>query len=223
MKSKTNLVDKAYAAIKSRIITYQLKPGAVLSIDNLSKSLEMSQTPIREALNRLNQEHFVERYGSKGYMASSLDTIQIEHLYEMRIILEVPAIRLAASHISEEGLAELSNILTRVEFLIKEQRRAEILKLEREFHLVILKHSGNSVLYDVGESILDRVSRVQNINALTSDRFFTVQESHSKIYLALKSRSLNEAVKAMEEHLISAKEYVLARLNDDDDILCKLL
>ncbi len=61
------------------------------------------------------------------------------------------------------------------------------------------------------------------INMLTSDRFMTAQDAHSKILSALKKRDEEEAAKVMEKHLINAKEYVLARLNDDDDILCKLI
>lgn len=220
---KTNFADKAHTAIKNLIITYQLKPGTTLSFDKLSSSLDMSQTPIREALSRLWQEHFVEHQGAKGYVVGTLDAVQIEELYELRIILEVPAIRQTARLIEDKGLAELEEILQTVKSLIGEQRRAEIIKLDREFHAAILKQSGNSLLDEIGENILDRVYRVQNLNVLTSDRLFTAQEHHTEIFEALQKKDEKEAAGLMENHLISAKEYVLSRLKNDDDILCKLL
>ena len=178
---KSNFVDKAHAAIKKRIITYQLKPGTALSFEKLSQSLQMSQTPIREALSRLSQEHFVERLGAKGYMVSTLNAVQIEELYELRIILEVPATRLAARLIETTALSTLSGMLQTVETLAAEHRRADIIELDRDFHIVILKQSGNNLLCEIGESILDRVYRVQNLNVLTSDRLFVAHEHHTEI------------------------------------------
>jgi DNA-binding GntR family transcriptional regulator len=183
----------------------------------------MSQTPIREALSRLSQEHFVERQGVKGYAVSTLDEDQIEELYEMRIILEVPAIRQTARLVDDEGMAMLDQMMDTVKSLIGEHRRAEIIVLDRDFHVAILKKSRNRLLCEIGENILDRVQRVQNLNVLTSDRLFTAHEHHKKICKALRKRDEIEAAGLMEDHLVSAKEFVLSRLKDDDDILGKLL
>ena len=221
--SKTNFVDKAHAVIKKHIITYRFKPGTALSFEKLSNSLQMSQTPIREALSRLSQEHFVERQGAKGYVVSTLDAVQIEEIYDLRIILEVPAICQATRLITEESLCEIWEMLERVETLIGEQQRADIIELDTAFHVAILKESGNSLLREIGENILDRVYRVQNLNVLTSGRLHVAHEHHMEIFKALRNRDEKEAAELMEKHLISAKEYVLTRLKDDDDILGKLL
>jgi DNA-binding GntR family transcriptional regulator len=221
--SKANFAEKAHKEIKNLIITYQLKPGSALSFDKLSTTLDMSQTPIREALSRLGQERFVERQGAKGYVVSTLDAGQIEELYDLRIILEVPAIRQTARIIEENGLAELGEILDNVKSLIGEHRRTEIIEMDREFHAAVLKQSGNSLLTEIGENILDRVHRVQNLNVLTSDRLFTAQEHHLEIFEALREKDKEAAAGLMENHLISAKEFVLSRLKNDDDILCTLL
>jgi DNA-binding GntR family transcriptional regulator len=220
---KTNLVDKAHRAIKQLIITYQLKPGTTLSFDKLSNSLDMSQTPIREAMGRLWQEQFVERQGAKGYVVSSLDAVQIGEIYDLRIIIEVPAIRLATRLLDDKGLSGLAEMLQTVKSLAGEQRRAEIIELDRAFHAVILKQSGNRLLSEIGENILDRAYRVQNLNVLTSDRLFTVHEHHMEIFEALKKKDEKAAAGLMENHLVSAREFVLSRLKNDDDILCKLL
>ncbi len=221
--SKTNFVDKAHAVIKKHIITYRLKPGTTLSFEKLSNALQMSQTPIREALSRLSQEHFVARQGAKGYVVSTLDAVQIEELYDLRIILEVPAICRATRLITEAGLSDIGDMLERVESLMGEQQRVDIIELDTAFHAAILKESGNSLLREIGENILDRVYRVQNLNVLTSDRLHTAHEHHMQIFKALRKKDERRAAELMEKHLISAKEYVLSRLKDDDDILGKLL
>ena len=156
---KVNFADKAYQVLKHHIITYQLKPGATLSFSQLSRSLDMSQTPIREALSRLLQERFVAHQG-KAFVVSTLDSIQIEELYEMRIILEVPAIRRAACLIEEKSLKELEEILQAVKSLDSEQRRSEIIELDFKFHATILRQGGNRLLGDIGKNILDHVNRL---------------------------------------------------------------
>lgn len=221
--AKINFADKAYKTIKNHIITYQLKPGTTLTFDKLSSSLNMSQTPIREALSRLWQEHFVERQDAKGYVVSSLDATQVKELYDLRIILEVPGIRQAVRLIGNNGLSELKELLQRVKTLIGAQQRAEIIELDRQFHSILLKHSGNRVLREMGEYILDRVYRVQNLNILTSDRLFTAHKHHEEIFIALQKKNEKEAADLMENHLVSAKKYILTRLQDEDDILIKLV
>ena len=221
--AKINFADKAYKTIKNHIITYQLKPGTTLTFDKLSSSLNMSQTPIREALSRLWQEHFVERENAKGYVVSSLNATQVKELYDLRIILEVPGIRQAIRLIGNKGLSELKALLQRVKTLIDAQQRGDVIELDRQFHAIILKHSGNTILREMGENILDRVYRVQNLNILTSDRLFTAHKHHEEIFKALWKKDEKEAVDLMEKHLVSAKEYILSRLQDEDDILIKLL
>lgn len=223
MAAKINLVDKAYKEIKHRIITYQFKPGAALTFDRLSEALKMSQTPIREALSRLWIEHFVERQGAKGYVVSSLNATQIDELYELRMILEVSGIRRAAHHVDKHFLSGLKNILEAAEALMKEGRRAEIIALDRDFHVAVLKQSRNKLLSELGENILDRVYRVQNLDVLTSDRLWIAHGHHTEIFSVLQQEDAHQAAQLMQDHLISAREHVLSRLANDDDILRQLL
>jgi len=171
----------------------------------------------------LCQERFVERQGAKGYGVSTLDPVQIEELYQLRIILEVPAVRQAAGLIDDNGLSALGEMLQIVPSLIDAQRRVEIIQLDKEFHVAILKQSGNRLLCEIGENILDRVHRVQNLNVLTSDRLFTAHEHHKDIFEALGKKDEKAVAELMENHLASAREYVLSRLKNNDDILGRLL
>ena len=155
--------------------------------------------------------------------AAAIGSSVAAELYDLRIILEVPAIRQAARRIDDEGLAVLEDMMDTVKSMIGEHRRAEIIELDRDFHVALLKQSRNRLLCEIGENILDRVYRVQNLNVLTSDRLFTAHEHHEKICGALRKRDENEAAGLMEDHLVSAREFVLSRLKDDDDILNKLL
>jgi DNA-binding GntR family transcriptional regulator len=221
--SKKDLANKAYRAIKDGIIRYRLKPGSSLRFGDLSKALQMSQTPIREALSRLQQEHFVQPDSVKGYVVSTFDLQEVEELYDLRIILEVPTVRMAVRQMIETDRGELYDILQKVRSLITTGHKMETIELDKQFHATILKKSGNRLLSEIGENILDRVIRIQNLNVLTSDRLFVAHQHHEEIFNAIQEGDAEKAATLMERHLTSAKEYIMSRLRNDNDIMSKLL
>ena len=85
---RKNLVDQVYLAIRKGIATGELLPGWQLKIDSLSSELEVSSTPIREALRRLEHERWIEVIPYRGAFVRPIDATEIEELYEIREILE---------------------------------------------------------------------------------------------------------------------------------------
>ena len=106
---KRTLADEAYTELKSRIMRSELAPGAKLSIDGLAKQLAFSQTPIREALARLESEGLLARRPLSGYTVEPLlSAAEFADLFEIRMMLEPRAARRAA----ERGLLEVPSELT---------------------------------------------------------------------------------------------------------------
>ena len=106
---KRTLADEAYTELKSRIMRSELAPGAKLSIDGLAKQLAFSQTPIREALARLESEGLLARRPLSGYTVEPLlSAAEFADLFEIRMMLEPRAARRAA----ERGLLEVPGELT---------------------------------------------------------------------------------------------------------------
>lgn len=98
---KRTLADEAYTELKSRIMRSELVPGAKLSIDGLAKQLAFSQTPIREALARLESEGLLARRPLSGYTVEPLlSAAEFDDLFEIRMLLEPRAAKRAA----ERGL-----------------------------------------------------------------------------------------------------------------------
>ncbi len=221
--AKKYLTDRAYAAIKDWIIRYDLKPGAHLRFDGLTAALDMSQTPIREALSKLEQERFVERHPKKGYVVRSLTLQEVEDIYDLRIALEVLAAQQAAVRMTAADQDRLADILHRAAGVITAGDRAQTLELERKFHAVIMEASGNKLLSETGRGILDRIWIIQNINILTSDRLNVAHGQHLEILAALQEKNPDQAGALMRNHLSSAKEFVIARMRDTNDVLAKVV
>jgi len=220
---KASLADKAHHQIKEWIVRYHIKPGSRIRVKDLSQALSMSQTPVREALSMLEREHFIERRPNQGYRVGSLDLQRVEDLYNVRIILEELAASEAATRIGKTGLKRLAGILMEVEGILKTESKQRILELEQDFHSRILEASGNQPLFEMGQAVLDRIWIVQNINLLTTDQLDEAHPQHMKIFKAIQKGDAVKAAALMKKHLTLAKEYILSRLQSEDDVLSKMM
>lgn len=220
---KDSLTDRAYKEIKNWIIHYKLKPGVQLRIDDLSTALSMSQTPIREALSKLEHEHLADRHPQKGYVVRALNLKDVSDIYDLRMALEVVAAEEAATRMADADRKRLSHLLEEVDILIKKAEKAKVLALEQEFHMTIMEATGNWFLTEILGSIFDRIWMIQNVNILTSDHLIDAHKQHMEIYKALEKADPLKSAALMKKHLKFTKKFVLSRLQDSNDVLAKLI
>ena len=147
---KSSLTDKAHHQIKEWIVRYHLKPGARLHVGDLAHALQMSQTPVREALSMLEKEHLIEREPQKGFRVSTLNIQGVEDLYDLRIALEVLAARQAAPAHERRRPQPRRASSGRSGRRMKNGDKQRMLELEQDFHLIILDASGNKPLAEMG-------------------------------------------------------------------------
>src|ERR1051326_1205838 len=103
------LVEDVYEAIFNKLMALEIAPGARITVDGLVRELEVSQTPIREALGRLEGEGLVVKTHLVGYSAAPQITRRhFDELYEMRLLLEPDAARVAARRINEDNMRKLT-------------------------------------------------------------------------------------------------------------------
>lgn len=106
----TSVVEGVYDSIYHRLMSLDIAPGARIPIDVLARELGVSQTPIREALSRLEREGLVRKEHLIGYSAAPQWTRkQFEDLYAFRLLIEPEAARLAAANMTPEALQQLEN------------------------------------------------------------------------------------------------------------------
>src|SRR3954452_6582429 len=88
LPAEMSLSDRAYAAIRDRLITLEIPPGAVINEEALMHSLKMGRTPIREAIKRLALEKLIVIYPRRGTVAAHVDITDLARIAEVRIPLE---------------------------------------------------------------------------------------------------------------------------------------
>jgi DNA-binding GntR family transcriptional regulator len=149
-----SLAGSVYDAIFAQLMSLQIPPGARITVDNLVRELNVSHTPIREALGRLEGEGLVLRAHLVGYRAApQVSRDRFDELYELRLMLEPEAAAKAAERIDAAGLKaleQLAGVMAKTNDGADERLRySDFARQDAEFHDKILDIAGNGLMRDV--------------------------------------------------------------------------
>jgi len=204
--SYLSLKDRVYQNVKFKIIIGTLKPGTRLPEEELSKAMNISRAPIREAFNRLEKEGFVTVIPRKGAAVSKVTAQAIEDLFEIRETLESLAIKKSIGKISIKELEEVGNGLKK--FINKSTNTTEnciqYLALDKKFHDLLSQNCGNKKLIDLLANLQEQIHWLRNIS-LKRITFAGSVGEHLAIIEALQKKDEKLILKALLQHLERAK------------------
>jgi len=144
------LADRAYLAVRDRLITLQIRPGEPIDDSQIASDLGVGRTPVREALKRLEDDRLVIAYPRRGTFATSVDITDLAHINEIRLQLEPLAARRAAERASTAERDEMQELASRVlatDGLAVDP--TELIRLDLAVHRVIYRAAGNPYMEDV--------------------------------------------------------------------------
>ena len=201
--------QQAYEYIKEEILTLRLPPHGRLNAIELSTRLELSRTPVREALTRLEQEGLADREpGGGGFRVHGLTLKEILDTYKVREALEVEAAHEALPHITGEFLEELAKILRASEALMSLSTYTRFIIGNRRFHAALVKASGNAMLEQLMAPIADRVRLVGAMLVRgRAARLKEVLDENLAILAALRTRDAQKIEEAVRAHVRLARDH----------------
>ena len=208
-----SLKDKVYQNIKFQIIRGFLKPGTRLLEEELSKAMNISRAPIREAFNRLEKDGFVTVIPRKGAAVSNITTQMIEDIFEIREALELLAVKNSIGKISVEKLEKVGNDFKK--FINKStntENRIRYLALDKKFHDLLSQNCGNKKLIELLANLQEQIHWLRNIS-LKRITFAGSVKEHLAIIEALKKNDEKLIIKALLQHLERARESSLMEIN----------
>ncbi|HTH78076.1 MAG TPA: GntR family transcriptional regulator [Ramlibacter sp.] len=191
--------DEIYDRVKEMAARFEFRPNERINEIELSRSLSVSRTPLREVLNRLMVEGFLTREQNKGFIGRALDPKEILSLYEFRRGIETSTLALACDRATDDQIAELEQF-TRESIDVKEDESAtRLVALDEEFHLRIARLTANP---EYERALLNINSRIHYIRwvDMQQRRSFT-QAEHMAIVRALKRRALVDANDLLVRHI----------------------
>ncbi len=210
-----SLAERAYDEIRRMIIRLDLAPGDVVREADLQASLEMSRTPIREALQRLARDHFVSVIPRRGMFVSAIQFDELSMLYETRAIMEPYAARLATRRGTPDDWDEMAEVL--VETALPGKQPGELLELDRRCHEIIWRASGNRFLTDTLDTLYAQSDRLWHMYLADVHDMGHAVDEHASIHAALVAGDADLVARLVEAHVNSfdaqVKAAVTARLH----------
>lgn len=204
-----SLAQQAYTTLKRDIISCKLRPGDIVVESELAVAYGMSKTPIREALNLLRNEGFVQVLARRGTLIKPIDVQDVQHTFFLRMLLEPEAAALAATRATGEQLKRLTELSSPP----PAERpgtptQSDRLLRNRLFHVALAEASGIPRLIAIIGSLHEEVERFYNSERLRASGDPTGEHHHTILEAVVtgdaeRARSLmTESIKASRQHLI---------------------
>jgi DNA-binding GntR family transcriptional regulator len=194
------LSDKAYELIRHRIITLELPPQSPIDEGELMSELGLGRTPIREALQRLAAENLVSIIPRRGMFVADISLIDLQKVFELRMVLEGFCARLATERATEDQLAKMDALVAELDSLTENDSR-RLMSIDERFHELLYQSADNEFL----ESSLRRLHALSfRIWHLVLERLGSVRgamEQHVDITEAIRARDAVRAERLLRQHV----------------------
>ena len=203
-KPHGNLAQTVYERIKADIFEFRLAPGTRFSENEIAQRVGVSRTPVREALYRLAQEAFLEVHAKSGWSVGALDFDRFDQLYDVRLILELAALRKLCEGVPSDELSALKR-----EWLVSARARLSdgktVAALDERFHATLVAATGNSELTRIYADIAQRIRIVRRLDFTQPERIERTYEEHGEILRAVLTRKPEQASMLLKAHIEASK------------------
>jgi DNA-binding GntR family transcriptional regulator len=206
------LRDQIYPLVRGLILSGVIRPGEVIDEKAIAAQLDVSRTPVREAVKRLSDEHLVDVVAQSGTRASRMDRKAIEESFLIRRALEMESAAQAAQHMSQEHADRLHDILARHERAVEKRQFAEAIAQDDAFHHAITEISDLPRVWSTIEISKAQLDRCRHMMLPRAGQAEATLEQHREIIRGLNSRDPAKAAAAMKAHLDAAYRSTVAVL-----------
>jgi DNA-binding GntR family transcriptional regulator len=209
----TNINEKVYELIKSRVICRDYPPGHQISIRKLQDEIGVSNSPIINALFRLSGEGLVDITSRKGTYVKDITEKDIDEIEELRIILECGAIDIIGRTITDEQVEHLKQQYEETLVADKKFDYTKFMEKDSRFHLEIVKLTNNQRLIDTYKRLNAHihVARFEYAKQRKTPLPWTHRD-HLEILNALKQRDPEKAKKAIVDHRVKSRDAFLGKI-----------
>lgn len=207
------LRDQIYPLVRGLILSGIIRPGEVIDEKAIAAQLDVSRTPVREAVMRLSDERLVDVVAQSGTRAARMDRKAIEESFLIRRALEMESAAQAAVHMAQDHADRLHDILARHERAVEKRQYAEAIARDDEFHRAITEISDLPRLWSTIEISKAQLDRCRHMMLPRAGQAEATLEQHREIIRGLNSRDPARAAAAMKAHLDAAWRSTIAVLD----------
>jgi DNA-binding GntR family transcriptional regulator len=207
-----SLRGKIYSTLRENILSGKYFAGESLIEKRLAEELNVSRTPIREAIRQLELEGLVESIPNKGATVKGISKKDMEDIYRIRMVLEGLAARWAIEQITDEEIKKLTEAYDLMEFYTGKEDINAISKLNTEFHDVIYAATKSTVLQHILKDFQIYVKWARHESLSSLGRKETALKEHYDILKAFKERNSENAEKYLIIHVENSSKHIKNKL-----------
>jgi DNA-binding GntR family transcriptional regulator len=204
------IAERAYAELRSRIVTLRLPPGTLLREDELMRELGIGRTPLREAVKRLALENLVAVQPRSGTFVTGVDAADIIHISEIRAELEAQAAELAARRMEPELRSRAEAMVEQLRALERAADPDELMRLDESIHRLIWDGSHNPYLIDTLERYFQLSLRVWYVVLDRVPGLGASVVDQRRLLEAVLDRDPDRARSLMREHVLAFEREITA-------------
>ena len=217
-KVKVNTISQqVYSILKKEIVSGTYVPGERLQEVELSKKLEVSRSPIREALRQLSADGLVVEIPNKGSFVREFTEEEIREIFEVREMLESYAIRHLNKQWSKEELEEFKQYREDFHCLHQEGNLDAYIVVDSRFHRFLVSCTGNSILLDLYQKVRNMNMLFRIMSLSTKTRFDDSLKEHISIIDNLLKGNCSEAELINRVHLAYARDTAIEHIQKQKD------
>ena len=211
---RSGLADQVYEALEEQILDMEYAPGERLVIDQIARELGVSGTPVRDALTRLAGERLIDVTPFRGFTVLPEPTLdEIAQSFEAREAIETFAVRLGCERASDREIERLSEINARITSHTYGGRSGSFtafVKLNQEFHELLVTTSGNQYLVEALKSLYHDALVARTMHGRGVPDLEHIDQEHGAIIEAFRRRDADALEAAVARHIRDGAERVMA-------------
>jgi len=214
----TTVNARVLDALRAAVVSGELAPGTLHSVQTLATQLGVSRTPVREALIKLAQQGMVRFERNRGVRVLQTSVHDLEEVFALRLLLEVPATRRATELLDEAGRRELRKVFRQMQRAAEADDEFRLWQHDRRFHRALLAASGNTRLASYVDGLRDTVLR-QGVSTAGSSRSLSdILAEHEVILERVEAGDADGAAAAMRRHVLHTAELLIAQEGGGVDV-----
>jgi len=213
------LSDRAYERIRHEIITCAIAPGTEISEAQLCAHFRLGKAPVRMALNRLAHDGLVRAIPRRGYRVTVITLQDIHDVFELRLMLEPAAARMAAGKVDAQRLRALDEVCRAGYQPGDVKSTSRFLEANKSFHVEIARAAGNRRLAAAVEQLLDEMTRLLHLGLGPRNRSQEMQRAHRELVKAHDRSNRGPAHRISRDQIKAARGMVLSAILSSSSVM----
>lgn len=207
MKKPKTLTELVYEDIKRDILSGGISPGSKISLEDTASRLDVSLTPVREALTKLQQEGIVLYIPRAGWRASKLSKKTYLKYRELQMVLELTLTELALPHVTDETIDKMDAANQKLQYCIdhlpQEELPQALLQINDSIHMMLFSCYDNEIMTKALQNVWNMMGYYRLV--LFGTPYFREigYKDHAQLIAALREKDAQAVYKAMEQHLVN--------------------